>query len=67
MDLLKQIAPNVARAALLFNPDAAPHGFSFAHPFEAASASLGVEPITMTVRDVGEMERAVAGLEREMG
>src|SRR5262249_10173870 len=43
MDLLKQIAPNVARAAVVFNPDTAPHGFSFARPFEAAAASLGVE------------------------
>jgi putative tryptophan/tyrosine transport system substrate-binding protein len=67
MDLLKQIAPNVARAAVLFNPDAAPHGFSFARPFEAAAASLGVEPITMAVRDVAEMERAVAALGKGNG
>jgi putative ABC transport system substrate-binding protein len=67
MDLLKQIAPNVARAALLFNPDTAPHGFSFARPFQAAAALLGVEPITMAVRDVAEMERAVAGLGKGNG
>jgi putative ABC transport system substrate-binding protein len=67
MDLLKQIAPNVARAALLFNPDTAPHGFSYARPFEPAAALLGVEPITMAVRDVAEMERAVAALGKGNG
>ena len=67
MDLLKQIAPNVARAALLFNPDTAPHGFSYARSFEAAAASLGVEPITMTVHDVAEMEKAVAALGKGNG
>ena len=61
MELLKQIAPNVARAGLMFNPDTAPHGFSFARPFEAAAAKLSVEPITLAVRNVAEMERAGLG------
>jgi len=67
MDLLKQIAPNVARAAVVFNPDTGPHGFSFARAFEAAAASLGVEPITMAVRDLAEMERTVAALGKGNG
>jgi putative ABC transport system substrate-binding protein len=67
MDLLKQIAPNVARAAVVFNPDTAPHGFSFARAFEAAAASFGVEPITMAVRDLAEMERTVAALGKGNG
>jgi putative tryptophan/tyrosine transport system substrate-binding protein len=67
MELLKEIAPNVERAGLMFNPDTAPHGFSFARPFEAAAAKLGVEPITMTVRDVAEMERGAAGLGKRNG
>jgi putative ABC transport system substrate-binding protein len=67
MDLLKKVAPNVARAALLFNPDTAPHGFSYVRSFEAAAALWAVEPNTMTVRDVAEMERALAALGRGNG
>jgi putative tryptophan/tyrosine transport system substrate-binding protein len=62
MDLLKKCAPHVARASLLFNPDTAPYGLSYVLSFEAAAALLIVEPHTMSVRDVAEMERAIAVL-----
>ena len=65
--MLKQIAPGVARAAVVFNPDTAPPTVSFARPFEAATASLGVKPITMAVRDIAEMQRAIAGLGKGNG
>jgi putative ABC transport system substrate-binding protein len=60
MELLKQIAPTVARAALLFNPDTGHQGFLYEPYFNAAAAKLGVEPYLMTWRDAAEMERAFA-------
>jgi putative tryptophan/tyrosine transport system substrate-binding protein len=45
LELLKEIAPRVARAAFLFNPAAAPYAEYYLKPFKAAAASIGVEPI----------------------
>jgi putative ABC transport system substrate-binding protein len=60
LDVLKRIAPNTARAALIFNPDTAPHAYSYVKSFEAASASNGVEPKTLNVRTVDEMMQAMS-------
>jgi len=66
LDLLKEIAPSIKRAAIMFNPDTAPgHGNVFLGSFEAAARSLAVEPVTMPVRSVSEIEAAVTALGRE--
>jgi putative ABC transport system substrate-binding protein len=44
-ELLKEIAPRVARVAMLFNPAVAPYAESFLNPFKAAAPSFAVEPI----------------------
>jgi len=67
LDLLKKSAPNVARAALLFNSDTAPYGLPYVHSFEVAAALLAVQPNTMNVRDTAEMERAIAVLGKGNG
>jgi putative ABC transport system substrate-binding protein len=60
LELLKEIAPNVARVALLFNPASAPFAELFLSSFKTAAASLGVEAITAPVHDVDELESVVA-------
>ena len=45
LELLKEIAPRVARVAFLFNPATAPYAEYFLNPFKAAAASFGVEAI----------------------
>jgi putative ABC transport system substrate-binding protein len=68
VELLKEIAPDVKRAAIMFNPDTAPGGGSFfSGSFEAAARSLAVEPITAIVRTDTDIERAIAALAREPG
>jgi putative tryptophan/tyrosine transport system substrate-binding protein len=67
LDLLKKIVPRLARAALLFNPDTAPHGFAYVRWLEIAAGSFNLMPMTMAVRDVAEIERAVATLGQETG
>jgi putative tryptophan/tyrosine transport system substrate-binding protein len=49
LELLKEIAPRVKRAALLFNPTTAPYAEYFLKPFKAAAQSSGVEAATATV------------------
>ena len=43
VELLKDIAPRVARVTLLFNPATATYVERYVDPFRAAAASLGVE------------------------
>jgi putative tryptophan/tyrosine transport system substrate-binding protein len=64
LELLKEIAPNVTRAVLLFNPVTAPYAESYLGPFKAAAASLAVEMIAAPVRDSSELESAIAAQAR---
>jgi len=56
VELLKEIAPRIARITLLFNPSAAPFIESYVNPFKAAAGSLGMEPIIAPVNDTLELE-----------
>jgi putative ABC transport system substrate-binding protein len=63
LELLKQIAPSVTRAAILRDP-ANPAGIAQFGAIQAAAQSLGVEVSPISVRDAGEIERAVAAFAR---
>ena len=65
--MLKEAAPGVARAALMFNPDAVPHYYVYLRSFEAVPRSVAVEVAAAPVRDTAEVERAVAKLARDPG
>ena len=68
LELLKEIAPGVKRAAIMFNPDTAPgRGSYFLGSFEAAAQSLAVEPIMAAVRSDADIERVITDLAREPG
>jgi putative tryptophan/tyrosine transport system substrate-binding protein len=60
LELLKEIAPSVARVALLFNPTTAPYAEYYLTPFKAAAALLALEMIAAPVRDTPELESAIA-------
>src|SRR5262249_46195749 len=59
LELLKEIAPRVTRAAVLRDPVIAAGPGQFA-AIQAVAASLGVELRPVDVRDAGEIERAIA-------
>ena len=65
LELLKEIAPGVNRAALLFNPATMPSIDNFLSSFKAAAASLAVEAIAAPVRDTSALEAVVATQARE--
>jgi len=68
LQLLKEMAPAVTRAALLINPDTQPdRGAIFLDPFEDAARSLGVAPIKGEVRDMHGVEAVAARLATEPG
>jgi putative tryptophan/tyrosine transport system substrate-binding protein len=65
LELLKEIAPSVARVALLFNPATTPYAEYYLGPLKAAAASFAVEAIAAPVRDAPGLESVVAAHARE--
>jgi putative ABC transport system substrate-binding protein len=68
LQLLKEIAPGVNQAAIIFNPDMPGGGGSYyLSAFKEAARSLKVEPITAPVHNDVEIEAAIIALGREPG
>jgi ABC-type uncharacterized transport system substrate-binding protein len=65
LELLKEIAPRVARVAMLFNPATATYSEIYLNPLKAAAASFAVEAIAAPVHDASELEPAIATQARE--
>jgi putative tryptophan/tyrosine transport system substrate-binding protein len=64
-DLLKEIAPGLASAGVLFNPDTAPQSNFFMRAVEAAASSHGVRAIAIPVRATADIEAAMMSFARE--
>ena len=60
VELLKEIAPRVARVAILFNPTTATYSEYWLKSFKAAAESFALEPIEAPVRNRDDLDSAVA-------
>src|SRR6266446_5803309 len=60
LELLKEVAPRVARVAFLFNPATAPFAEFYLNPFKAAAPSFAVEAIAAPVHDTSSLESVIA-------
>jgi ABC-type uncharacterized transport system substrate-binding protein len=67
LEMLKEAAPGVSRAVLMFNPDTVPYYYIYLHSFEAVPRSIAVEVVAAPVRDTAEIEGAIVKLGREPG
>jgi putative tryptophan/tyrosine transport system substrate-binding protein len=66
LEMLREIAPGIARAAVVFNPNTAPDGGAFfLAPFERIARSLAIDPIAAGVTSDAAIEAAFANLARE--
>jgi putative ABC transport system substrate-binding protein len=65
LELLKEIAPRIARVAFLFNPATGTFFEYYLNPLKAAAASIGVELIAAPVHDTSELESVVVTHARE--
>ena len=65
VQLLKEIAPSVAKVSLVFNPPTATFIEGYLSPFKTAAASLGMEALVAPVQDMPEVELVVATQTRE--
>jgi putative ABC transport system substrate-binding protein len=64
LELLKQIAPQVTRVAIIYDP-ANPEAKEYLPVIEAAAQSFGVQVFISAVRDAAEIERAIEEFTRE--
>jgi putative ABC transport system substrate-binding protein len=68
LQTLREFAPRLNRAAMLFNPrTAAGHGSNFLHSFEGAARSFGLTPIAAPVRSAADIDVAISALGHEPG
>ena len=65
LELLREIAPRVTRAAALFNPAMAPYAEYWMDSFKAAAASFAIEAIRAPIHDSSELESIIAAQARE--
>ena len=65
VDLLKEIAPNLTRVAVMSNPDTSPQSKFFMRSVEAAAPPHGVQTIATPVRTTTEIEAALQNFSRE--
>jgi putative tryptophan/tyrosine transport system substrate-binding protein len=66
VEVLKEIAPQVMRVAVLFHPDQVPQT-RMLQAVEAAAKSIGVQVTAVGARDAADVERAVNEFARERG
>jgi putative tryptophan/tyrosine transport system substrate-binding protein len=64
LELLKEIAPRVARVAFLFNPATATYYEYYLTPFKAAATTSALEAVAAPVRDKSELETVIAAQAR---
>jgi putative ABC transport system substrate-binding protein len=67
LEMLKAIAPDVRRMALMFDPDTTPFYPVFLREFGAAPISLAVELSASAVHNEAEIEAAIVAFAREPG
>lgn len=67
LGLLKEVAPGLKRAGLMYNPATATYFEYYLKPFEAAAKASGVAPITLLVSSAADIARAFATRERDDG
>jgi putative tryptophan/tyrosine transport system substrate-binding protein len=62
LELLKEIAPQAKRIAVIFNAEAAPYAKNMLQAIAAVAPSSEAELVVSSTRDAAEIERAIAGV-----
>jgi putative tryptophan/tyrosine transport system substrate-binding protein len=65
LELLKEIAPGIARVAFIFNPEAGPYSVTIYRSIATAAARLMVDPVIVPIYEIAQIERVIAMLARE--
>ena len=62
---LKEIAPNIKRIGIVFNPQTAPYMQSIVHSVESAAGPLHIKILAIPVLDEAELDQAITSLGQE--
>jgi putative tryptophan/tyrosine transport system substrate-binding protein len=65
--MLKDVAPDISKVALMFNPDTAPYYDVYLRSFERQPRSVAVEVSAAPVRDAAQIEQVIARLAKQHG
>jgi putative ABC transport system substrate-binding protein len=66
LELLKEVAPQAARVAIMYNPQTAPYAGALLRSIETAGSAFAIQPIAMPIRHAGTIENAIEAFAREM-
>jgi ABC-type uncharacterized transport system substrate-binding protein len=67
LGLLKEIAPDIRAAGLMYNPGTATYFEYYFKPFDEAARAAGVMPVSLLVSNVGDIEQAFATRKSDEG
>ncbi len=67
LQLLKEVAPNVMRVAVIFNPDTQPYAAFFNSAIQTDAPSMRIAVTLAPVRDDATIQQAIAAQAREPG
>jgi putative ABC transport system substrate-binding protein len=67
VELLREIAPQLKRIAIFYNPTTAPYYEIYLQPFKAAAASFGIEAVALPVHDLAELNSVLAAQAQKPG
>jgi putative ABC transport system substrate-binding protein len=65
LGLLKEIAPDLARIAVMFNPETSPQSKFFVPAIKSAASSLSLETEVLPVHATGDIEAALTSFSRQ--
>jgi putative ABC transport system substrate-binding protein len=67
LEVLKETAPQLTRAMLIFNPETAPYGEKYIAPLRSAAQAMAVEPLVLRAHTMAEIENVLTDLSRTPG
>jgi putative tryptophan/tyrosine transport system substrate-binding protein len=67
LEMLKQIAPEIVRVSVMFNPDTYPYYNIHLQSFETVARMLSLELVAAPVRNAAEIEETIAAMGRWPG
>jgi len=62
LELLKEVAPKMTRATIIFNPQTAPYYPLYLDAIEQAAPSFSVEPVAVQIHNEADIERAITAV-----
>jgi putative tryptophan/tyrosine transport system substrate-binding protein len=67
LQILREVAPDIKRTAIIFNPEFAPFSDGYIRSFRAGADSLGVDAILAPIHNIDQLDKLLIAQTRERG